>query len=132
VFKYYLNPCLAACPTLAFLARALADDAFEAPDLNTPARLYGLIVEPGLRCRPVTFKPWMLATPILHTMLIESRVDSRNGQAFQWNSNITRQKKAQRTRKTSAKVVSRGFCRQKNAWQVEKLLRMTVHWNAKT
>lgn len=43
---------------------ALADNAFEAPDLNTPERLYSLRVEPGLRCRPVTFKPSILDTPL--------------------------------------------------------------------
>lgn len=52
---------------MAFLARALVDDAFEAQDLYTPARLYSLKVEPGLRCRPVTLKPSILDTPISHT-----------------------------------------------------------------
>jgi len=43
---------------------ALADNAFEALDLNTPERLYSLRVEPGLRCRPVTFKPSILGAPL--------------------------------------------------------------------
>jgi hypothetical protein len=43
---------------------ALADNTFKAPDLNTPERLYSLRVEPGLRYRPVTFKPSILGTPL--------------------------------------------------------------------
>ena len=38
-------------------------------------------------------------------MLNELHTDSRNGQAFQWNSNTTTQKKVYHTRETSVKVV---------------------------
>ena len=43
---------------------AFADDAFEAPDLTSPGRLYNLQVERGLRQRRVTWKESVLDTPL--------------------------------------------------------------------
>src|SRR5580698_9628150 len=58
-FLFHSHPCLAIFPIMSFLTMAFADGAFEAPDLTTPERLYNLRVEPGLRQRRVTWKPFL-------------------------------------------------------------------------
>lgn len=63
-FLFHSHRCLALYSIMSFLTKAFGDAAFEAPDLTTPERLYGLKVEPGLKQRRVIWKESGFELPI--------------------------------------------------------------------
>ena len=70
IFLFHSRPYLALRPAAFFITRAFADAAFEAPDLTTPERPYGPVVEPGLRQRRMAWKESALDTPLFRAQTL--------------------------------------------------------------
>ena len=83
------EPCLLLCPQTSLLALAFADDAFAAPDLTSPEKLFRLGVLWGQKQQPVPWKEGKLKTPIFRRSMQTVSGDRISPDEF-WTTGVLR------------------------------------------